>query len=74
MLANDNAEILNLDTKKPIVKLFMDNKTLVDAVYSTKTIEDKLLQINMAVLRDHLSRRDLHDVEWIQTCVSRHVL
>ena len=67
LLANVIAEVLNLGTKKPIVRCFVDNKSLVDAVYSTKTIEDKLLRINMAVLRDHLSRRDLHDVTWVQT-------
>ena len=60
-------EILNLQRNRPIVRCFVDNRSLVDAVYSTKVIEDKLLRINMAVLRDLLLRRELHDVSWVPT-------
>ena len=61
------AEVLNLGVNRPIVKCYVDNRSLVEAVYSTKVLEDKLLRINMAVLRDLLSRRELHEVIWVQT-------
>ena len=61
------AEVLNLGENRPIVKCYVDNRSLVEAVYSTKVLEDKLLRINMAVLRDLLSRRELHEIIWVQT-------
>ena len=59
-------QILNL-SDGPIVKCFVDNKSLVDSLNSTTTVEDKLLRINMAVLKDMLHRRDLHSVTWVRT-------
>ena len=38
----------------PVVRCFVDNRSLVEAVHSTKNIEDKMLRINMSVLRDML--------------------
>ena len=60
-------EVLCLGNKQPVVKCYVDNKSLVESVYSTKTIEDKHLRINMAVLRDMLSRGDLFSVSWVQS-------
>ena len=47
LLAAMISELLNLQGHRPIVKCFVDNRSLVDAVYSTKVIEDRLLRINM---------------------------
>ena len=35
LLANVITEVLNLRQNKPIVRCFVDNKSLVEAVYST---------------------------------------
>ena len=67
LLAAMISELLNLQGHRPIVKCFVDNRSLVDAVYSTKVIEDRLLRINMAMLRDLLARRELHEVTWVPT-------
>lgn len=67
LISNLVAELLALGNNQPIVKCYVDNKSLVEAVYSTKAIEDKHLRINMAVLRDMLARGDLHSVEWVQS-------
>ena len=65
-LATLMKQLLNLSVG-PIVKCFVDNRSLVDALNSTTGVEDKLLRINMAVLKDMLYRRDLHSVSWVQT-------
>lgn len=52
---------------RPIVKCFIDNRSLADTLQSTKQVEDKLLRINMAVLRDMLQRGDIHSVSWVQS-------
>jgi len=61
------AECLNVPVESFVVKCFVDNRSLVDAVYSTKSIEDKHLRINMAVLRDMLSKHDIHSVTWVRS-------
>ena len=44
------SEILAVGAHDPIMKCFVDNKSLVESVHSTKAIEDKKLRIDMAVL------------------------
>ncbi|XP_018008572.1 uncharacterized protein LOC108666247 [Hyalella azteca] len=61
------AECLNLSVGDFVVKCFVDNRSLVDAVHSTKAIEDKHLRINMAVLRDMLSKRDIQSITWVRS-------
>ena len=51
----------------PVVGYFVDNRSLVEAVHSTKNVEDKMLRINMSVLRDMLDQGDISSVEWVQS-------
>ena len=50
-----------------VVRCFVDNKSLVEALYSTKSIEDKHLRISLAVLRDMLNKHSIHSVAWVQS-------
>ena len=45
----------------------VDNKSLVESLKSTKLVEDRSLRINMAVLRDMMTRGDIQNVEWVET-------
>ena len=47
-LATLLTEITGLE---PVVKCFVDNKSLVENSYSTKLIEDKLIHSHMSVLK-----------------------
>ena len=58
-------QILNLPSG-PVVKCYVDNRSLVDALKSTTSVEDKSLRINIAVLRDMLQRKDIEDVMWVK--------
>ena len=64
------AKLLSESLKKSIlsfpVKCFVDNKSLVESVYSTKAVEDKYLRINISVLRDMLASKDIHSVSWVR--------
>ena len=46
------------------VKCYVDNKSLVDALHSTTSVEEKSLRINIAVLRDMMQRKG---VIWVKT-------
>ena len=65
-MANLIGEILNLNCL-PLVKCYVDNKSLVDSLYSTKQVDDKHLRINLAVLGDMLERGELSSVTWVQS-------
>ena len=67
LLSHIVAELLGLEENRPTVKCFVDNRSLVEALYSTKLVEDKLMRINMAVLRDMIQRGDLLRVSWVQS-------
>lgn len=49
------------------VKCCVDNKSLVEALYSTKSVEDHRLRIDIAVLKDMLRRGELTQVSWVST-------
>ena len=61
------AEFLNVPVTSIPVKCFVDNRSLVDASYSTKSVDDKHLRINVAVLRDMLSTGSLSAISWVKT-------
>ena len=64
-LANIIAE---LTSSCPIdVNCFVDNKSLVESLYSSKHVEDWRLRLDMAVIRDMLDRGELHRVSWVDT-------
>ena len=65
-LAGLITELVCLQTP-PLVRCFVDNKSLVDNLYSTKLVEDKQLRINIAVIKDMIERKDLSEVCWVQS-------
>ena len=66
LIGHTIAKILSLATS-PIVNCFVDNKSLVDALYSTKNVEDKHLRIDIAVLKDMISQKYLNEVSWVES-------
>ena len=60
-------EILGKESERVPVKCYVDNKSLVDSIYSTKSVEDKQLRINIAVLRDLVSKGDIQSVSWVRS-------
>lgn len=44
---------------------YVDNKSLVDALYSCRSVDDRRLRIDMAVLRDMLQNKEITEISWI---------
>jgi hypothetical protein len=65
-VANMISELLNIGSHRPTVKCFVDNKSLVESLHSTKNVDDKQLRINVAVLRDMIEKKDIA-VSWVQS-------
>ena len=49
------------------MSIICDNKSLVDAVHSTTGVENKLLRIDISVLRDMLQNGKISEFRWIAT-------
>ena len=47
--------------------LYCDNKSLVSSVHSSTNVEDKRLLIDICVLRDMISQKELTDIVWVPT-------
>ena len=59
------AQALNIN--RPLIKCYVDNKSLCEAVHSSTNVEDKMLRISMAALRDLLQSRVIHSVSWVKS-------
>ena len=59
-------EILGMDTNVPII-CKTDSQSLKDAAYSSKTLEDSRLKIDIAVLRDYIRKGELQRIDWVAT-------
>ena len=49
------------------VTLFTDNKSLHDAIKSSKYIQNRQLQIDFAAVKESISQNEIEYVEWINT-------
>ena len=45
----------------------VDNKSLVDSLYSSKNVEDRRLRIDIDVLQDMIERKEIAEVSWVAT-------
>ena len=49
------------------IKCHVDNKSLVDALHSTKSVDDRRLRIDISVSKDMLEKREIDGVSWIES-------
>ena len=47
----------------PII-VFVDNRDVVDAVYSTKLVDDKRLRIDISSLKEFISNGEIDVIRW----------
>ena len=47
------------------IRSFVDNKSLVESLHSSRSVEDRRLRIDIAVLRDMLERGEVAEVAWV---------
>ena len=44
---------------------FIDNKSLHDNVHSTKSVSEKILQVDIASIKQMIQRKELFDFNWV---------
>ena len=56
-----------LGTPQLDIHCFVDNKSLVDSLYSSHQVEEKRLRIDLAVLDNMMEKKEITDVQWVET-------
>ena len=49
------------------IQCFTDNRSLKDSIYSTKTLQDKHLIIDMAIIKEMITTKEIESVSWIES-------
>ena len=57
-------EILGLPSKSIDIYAFVDNKSVIDSVHSTKLVEDKRLRIDIAALTESIAQGEVRKIQW----------
>ena len=66
-LAHLASEVMYTSGNLQPVKCYADNRSLVESLCCTKSVEDKHLQIKISVLRDMINNGKIAEVSWVQT-------
>ena len=59
-------EIFESSVKEMPVCCITDNKSLVETVHSSNTLEDKRLIVDIAMMREKLRNKEIASIEWIE--------
>ena len=59
--------VFELTDHKVPIKCYVDNKSLVESLGSSKLVDDERLRIDMAVLKDMMHRNEIGSVSWVPT-------
>ena len=70
--------ILGLPSRSIPIIAYVDNKSVIEAVYSTKLVDDKHLKIDMTAISESLKTNDVNDIRWctgkdqFANCMTKH--
>ena len=59
------SDIMNI--QRLAVHCYVDNKSLVDSLYSSHQVDEKRLRIDLAVIDDMLEKKEIAKVHWVDT-------
>ena len=51
----------------PVIRSYTDSHQLYDAAHSIRPVQDKRLRVDVAILREMLERKEVQDIEWINS-------
>ena len=58
-------ELLCLQDKALPIIAYVDNKSLVEAVHSTKLVDDKRLRLDIGAIKESLHKREVVAIHWL---------
>ena len=66
MMKSFLCELLNKEISNEVlpIKCYVDNKSLADSIFSTKTVTEKRLKIDIFIIHDMLNENEVYSIEW----------
>ena len=58
-------EIFNKQPESLPIKIYVDNKSVTQAIYSTKLVDDKRLRLDIASVKESMENNELSGIKWI---------
>ena len=59
------ADILSIEPKTIKIEAYVDNKSVIEAISSTKMVDDKRLRVDVAAIQELLKLNNINKIEWI---------
>lgn len=57
-------DILGVSTKTIPIVAYIDNKSVIEAIHSTKLVDDKRLRVDIAAISQSLARNEVSEIKW----------
>ena len=57
-------DMLGITNKTIPIIAYVDNKSVIEAVYSTKLVDDKCLRVDTDVISESLARNEIREIKW----------
>ena len=69
MMKSFPCELLNKEISNKVlpIKCYVDNKSLVNSIFSTKTVTEKQLKIDSCIICDMLNKNKVYSIEWFKS-------
>ena len=58
-------DILGYEHKTIRIEAYVDNKSVIEALFSTRMVEDKRLRVDVAAIQESLKLQDINLIQWI---------
>ena len=59
------ASILGVKTRTVMIEAYVDNKSIIEAILSTRLVEDKRLRVDVAAIKESLQLHDVKKIQWV---------
>lgn len=58
-------EILGFESKTIPIEAYIDNKSVIEAIISTRMVEDKRLRVDVASIQELIKLNDINRIKWV---------
>ena len=58
-------EIMGLESKTIPIQAYIDNKSVIEAILSTRMVDDKRLRVDVAAIQELLKFHDINRIQWV---------
>ena len=71
-------DILGVSAKTIPIIAYVENKSVIEAIYSTKLVDDKWLRVDITAISQSLARDEVSEIKWcpgkahLADCMTKH--